>query len=779
MLPFAYKYFIYTVLFFVQVSYKPIKKNWCKFCKTKQSKLMRHMTLKHSKEPEVEAYLNIKAKDGKELKKLRKEAAHFMISSSNENYNKEFIDAGEEQEVIVYKKGTSVMSVDTHIKCTACGALITKKNFSRHKFSCKKRQNLLFGTQKDPICTFILPPVPEEFKVFATQVLNTMQKDEISQIVYKQNLILAYGKRFFMGHRAKTQVSYVASKVRSLASLFLKMREIDPSLQKFEECLKPKNFENLLTAVRTWSSYSEVEGRCGVASVPRRLCKSLKVCSELMWSMSLKDKNLSKTEKETAKTEHKEFIHLMNSDWAHELGCIGDLSLKKNKMTKKDKMPEKDDIVIYFDELKKIINKTMEKFESSKGRTYETFSALVKAVLAFLVAFNGRRPGEVSGATIEDYKTLQTNEGDKLSVFMVVATKNDTRVPIITPEIVKTAINKALQFRNHFQIPGILLFPKKDGTAYNGSHLINEFKSKITLKNPKDLTANGFRHYWATETQKNPLIKQHMPKFLGHSDSVHKKFYELPHSEIHLNLIGPYLQQTTQVNHRGESDSDLQETSNVNHTVETNCASKTTDSDCNSSQNYQDSHDNSPQVYFDIKPKKKAFNKQKTLKRKMDLRKKYAKTTYTPKMNCNESSSDKDEELDNTSEDPDFDAENLKPKIGIFKRKENVIDDDYSSSDSSNISFPECAEHFQSTKRTRWNTPEKKELYEGLPKTVLGLQTAGRGNVKKFWENTTVIKNRHSLQMTRIELSKYYTQKKKIPTPIKNVLQQKIIEENK
>lgn len=73
-------------------------------------------------------------------------------------------------------------------------------------------------------------------------------------------------------------------------------------------------------------------------------------------------------------------------------------------------------------------------------------------------------------------------------------------------------------------------------------------------------------------------------------------------------------------------------------------------------------------------------------------------------------------------------------------------------------------------KKTRWITPEKEEIFEGLTKTVLGLEVPGRGKVKDVWENSRVIKKRHSLQMMRIEVSVYFSKKIRISTPVKKRL---------
>lgn len=66
---------------------------------------------------------------------------------------------------------------------------------------------------------------------------------------------------------------------------------------------------------------------------------------------------------------------------------------------------------------------------------------------------------------------------------------------------------------------------------------------KCHLKKPDDFTVNGLRHYWATVSQKNSDMKKHMPKFLGHTNLTHSKFYEMPLADIHLNVVGPLIRQ--------------------------------------------------------------------------------------------------------------------------------------------------------------------------------------------------------------------------------------------
>lgn len=78
------------------------------------------------------------------------------------------------------------------------------------------------------------------------------------------------------------------------------------------------------------------KGTCLNGSVPTRLCKSLKKCSDILRSNANKNANLSQNEVELILANHKKFIELMEDDWRDELNAISDNSLKKIKITRED-----------------------------------------------------------------------------------------------------------------------------------------------------------------------------------------------------------------------------------------------------------------------------------------------------------------------------------------------------------------------------------------------------------------------------------------------------------
>lgn len=78
-------------------------------------------------------------------------------------------------------------------------------------------------------------------------------------------------------------------------------------------------------------------------------------------------------------------------------------------------------------------------------------------MIAFLIAFNGRRPTEVTYATTANFETVKTQvttKEDKISVLYVTATKNDIRVPIILPNSTHKVIVLLENMRKQLDIKG-------------------------------------------------------------------------------------------------------------------------------------------------------------------------------------------------------------------------------------------------------------------------------------------------------------------------------------
>lgn len=135
--------------------------------------------------------------------------------------------------------------------------------------------------------------------------------------------------------------NYVSCKIRTLPDLVLSAGRLpDSPISQMEDCVNPHNFNFLCEAVRQWSKFSDDTGECGTGSVPRRLFKPLKVCSDALWTEAIKSKDLSVEALKEKREMHEKFGILMGSDWALEVNVVGDNTIR-SKMVEK-MLSEKD-----------------------------------------------------------------------------------------------------------------------------------------------------------------------------------------------------------------------------------------------------------------------------------------------------------------------------------------------------------------------------------------------------------------------------------------------------
>lgn len=196
----------------------------------------------------------------------------------------------------------------------------------------------------------------------------------------------------------------------------------------------------------------------------------------------------------------------------------------------------------------------------------KTFEKLCKVVIADILVFCRRRPGEVCLSNLQQY-SLRTNDdgqsstdeilnmeekkaGQNLLVFFVPG-KNDKQVPILLTQHMEAGIQCLIHSRSALQVPSgekDLIFSKKtegnDWVAFDGSNVLSEFVKKVPLKKPADMTCTGLRHHIATDTQlhhHDAAYTNNLADFMGHTLKVHLKNYKLPISVIFRSQIGARL----------------------------------------------------------------------------------------------------------------------------------------------------------------------------------------------------------------------------------------------
>lgn len=241
------------------------KQNWCKYCKSMQTKIGRHMAAKHKDIEEVQMYLKVKDVDKEKQKKDRRRIIKLIVNESNNSYNemvsKEGLDVG--KPIPVRRTVSREVLKTSHVVCTFCKGLFLRKYFFKHKSNCKSSCNSSKSSSQSPQSILFESPLEEKCLVLQRKVLDKMVKDTIYTILRKDKLILEFGRRFLKCHMATHQRNYVGNKLRTLAVLLHRMNELEPtSMKDFKDCIDPLNFDLLCTVVRKWSKYDEDSGFC-------------------------------------------------------------------------------------------------------------------------------------------------------------------------------------------------------------------------------------------------------------------------------------------------------------------------------------------------------------------------------------------------------------------------------------------------------------------------------------------------------------------------------------
>ena len=202
-----------------------------------------------------------------------------------------------------------------------------------------------------------------------------------------------------------------------MARLLDKMRQNNPDITYLEDCINPKQFDNLMEVIRNLSGFSYITGECSTPSVAPRLCSSLKSCSDIVKASVLKDSGILSPEKNKVCKIMDEFLQLMKTDWSAEVSTNADKTRKKRVVSKIDVLPHNDDIVTVCTGIRKGYDEKKEKLMIFP--TKKIFEDLNKDLIAHIIILS-RRP--VSYTHLDVYKRQTKSLIALLSLYNVFIT---------------------------------------------------------------------------------------------------------------------------------------------------------------------------------------------------------------------------------------------------------------------------------------------------------------------------------------------------------------------
>lgn len=378
-----------------------------------------------------------------------------------------------------------------------------------------------------------------------------MKGDEIAFEAKKDLLILHFGESYLKHHKRERKEYACSSRMRAFSRLLIEFRNlIQDNTVSLKDIIKPKYFDNILTAVRHITGYDPKRKVFNKSpSLAMHYGTFLKLICDELGHLILKEspgftcKSKEKTENWLKDIKH--FKKLVASRWNIEIASLANKDLQEKRWNKPLIVPLVADIKIFRDESFKYAAECEQKFLDYTDDV-ETYKLLTYCILALLILFNRRQIGDVQFLKIKDYKTEKKtlfsdfenvlSESEKVLTQkykrVVNSGKGSRAVVILVPELLQKYINILLKHREKYisnENDYMFALPQSKIKWGQGDVAIRFLTRKMKLKYPEAITSNKLRKHIATVTQILNLSKEEtrqFSKFMGHTEKTHAEFYE-------------------------------------------------------------------------------------------------------------------------------------------------------------------------------------------------------------------------------------------------------------
>ena len=512
----------------------------CPFCFIPQSRLSRHMRLKHSSEDSIKYACSLPEPEQKrQFDKLKKWGIF--------QRNKKLIQEGKPLSACIKERD---QSKDNELEmCTFCHGFFAKKYFHRHVGSCKSQVDCAEGgVQSIPVELLGNEKVDKGFRDI---VLAKLRKDKIGSFCREDHLALTYGNYLFKNIKNKKDKKTEARRtvmceMRRLGHLFFAFQnsaEAKGLKVKSEDMLNRSFFYHLEDAINSITLKQDDEIKAGLKLALGYMLVKIAKTMKGHYFINNMDEKADDVDK---------FMSVLKLKWTT---LFGDAEYKVDKdrntrLRKPAALPVEDDI-------KTIRNYTVNRIQQLLSQfTFfgsAEFVELRDLVVSRLTLFNARRGGEPSrmlvsewqeaeqGAWINPDHVQQVNdEAEKvlLGQYLIAYQSGKGKkhlVPVLIPNDCKGALKVISDVKTRGDCgvnpENFYLFPNTQNSLdhRSGWHATKEVCLKSDV--PTTLTATQMRHRASTfyalmdvDEHERTAFYQHM----GHSADMNREVYQCP-----------------------------------------------------------------------------------------------------------------------------------------------------------------------------------------------------------------------------------------------------------
>uniref|UniRef100_A0AAZ3PD65 Chromo domain-containing protein n=1 Tax=Oncorhynchus tshawytscha TaxID=74940 RepID=A0AAZ3PD65_ONCTS len=535
------------------------KKYFCLYCNEPHHNIARHLERMHAEEAAVGHAISFP-----KLSKIRSLLLDQLRNKGNDQHNLEILQCGDE---VVTKKipSYSGASVRDYLPCQHCVAFFNKIDLWKHESSCnaRKGQDETRGGKRVSIqaASSQLAPLPVYSTGGCEEIIHNMNQDDISCHIKNDPLICKYGNALSAKHgHAKSQFTYIGSKMRELARFVLNVNEMDCDVQYLHEVCVPSKFKLAVHAARKMSGHDPASDRYKTPSLALKIGYSLKRATEIAFGES------RMTEDREAEEQAKRFIELLENDWNN---CFSGLSLSAVPMCDEVDVSSLTEDLIKLQKFLKVAEDTAKK-ELLENPTNTVWKKLNETLLAEIALFNRKRTGEVAKMLLETYTNrkkapasadifnnlsrLEQELGDDKLTRLEIEGKNGRKMPVLLTERMISSLEILIANRDKVGVSkdNPYVFARSlDAASYiRGFDCLRKCAHECDAKNPESLIHAAVRKEVAIHCQilnLNESELDRVAKLLGHDTQVHKEYYRLSENAAHLAEISKLLLAMDQV----------------------------------------------------------------------------------------------------------------------------------------------------------------------------------------------------------------------------------------
>ncbi|XP_055727832.1 uncharacterized protein LOC129816889 isoform X3 [Salvelinus fontinalis] len=536
------------------------KKYFCLYCNEPHHKIARHLERMHAEEAAVAHAISFP-----KLSKIRSLLLDQLRNKGNYLHNLEVLQSGDGEIVTKKRPSYNGVSVRDYLPCQHCLAFFNKIDLWKHEGSCKARkgQDEKRGGKRVRVqaASSRLLPLPVYSTGGCEEIIHNMNQDDIQCHIKNDPLICKYGNALSAKHgHAKSQFTYISSKMRELARFVLTVNEMDCGVQYLHEVCVPSKFKLAVHAARKMSGHDPTSDRYKTPSLALKIGYSLKRATEIAFGES------RMTEDREAEEQAKRFIELLENNWNN---CFSGLSLSDVPQCDEVDVTSLTEDLIKLQKFLKVAEDTAKR-ELLESPTNAVWKKLNETLLAEIALFNRKRTGEVAKMLLETYTNrkkspasadifnslsrLEQELGDDKLTRVEIEGKNGRTMPVLLTARMISSLEILIANRDKVGVskdnPYVFARSPDAASYVRGSDCLRKFARACNAKNPESLIHATVRKEVAIHCQilnLNESELDQVAKLLGHDTQVHKEYYRLSENAGHLAEISKLLLAMDQV----------------------------------------------------------------------------------------------------------------------------------------------------------------------------------------------------------------------------------------